>query len=110
MSVPSEERSLSVRVAEAIGWTHPGGFHDCCLRQDTSDGCVPHFDTDWSATGPLIDRLRIGVMRLPLCGQWMAAKDFDGGPSALARTPLLAVCTFIVSHPNALAAAGMGRP
>jgi len=134
----SEEKPLHVRVVEALGWTrahYPGdhGFGvpgppcgdiliadmerlrwrgrepgemligaDCTL--------IPRYDTDWSSTGPLIERYGLSVFRQD--GIWFAMFDPKGarwcgeGP-----TPLLAVCNLILafhaagkfpeSHPQA---------
>lgn len=116
---------LHVRVAKALGWTdlrparrfsdeeyvpHPGGKtpeawygHHEGDRGD--EILVPHFDTDWSATGPLIDKWRFhGDVRFdPLCHEpnWCAfhipAGDDDIIEAADQPTLLLAVCHLILA-------------
>lgn len=56
----SEDKPLHVRVAEALGQhvdlsKFPPGCFD-------SYGDVPRYDTDWAATGPLIDKYGIDLL------------------------------------------------
>jgi hypothetical protein len=63
------DKPLHVRVAEALGWRNvaPGGL----LLPDNHVGdppgligattSVPWYDREWSATGPLIDKYKLGV-------------------------------------------------
>lgn len=60
------ERPLHVRVAEAIGWTrcrldHADVWIGMAPGYDDYAYNVPRYDTDWSVTGPLIERLRFGI-------------------------------------------------
>jgi hypothetical protein len=132
----SEEKPLHVRVGEAIGWdvTREHDFDDASdgriacvscglvIRGDNyAEPCVPRYDTDWSATGALIERYGISLAlhhRPPT--EWVAfvntiglawgedcfgldgyADDFEYGP-----TPLVAVCNLIL----AMKAAGKLEP
>lgn len=101
---------LHVQVAEALGWDQDGGLHDWdeapngykgCIRcgaQTSWEGeydpalCVPQFDTDWSATGPLIEKH--GFRLMPYKNEWEASW---GVYSAVAGTPLRAVCHLVVN-------------
>ncbi len=123
----TDERPLHVRVAEALGWTElveshsppmwlgrlptgldmPGtNFVASIDRQNRivtiGSGSVPRYDTDWSATGPIIERLRVhvgpvGFHRPP----WEAFKlmgedQEDEAYSAPGQTPLGAVCDLLL--------------
>lgn len=131
--------TLHVQVALALGWTvchdeadmyHPPG-KECLKDKNEGWGCdeeasgadvVHHYDTDWSATGPLIERYAIGIE--PPTHQddpvW-AVRPKDGDPALSAwkastcaaetrweyetvegSSALIAVCRLIL----ALAAAG----
>jgi hypothetical protein len=121
------EKPLHVQVAEALGWTD--------LRPQTWDiggtkyvrdewggilfdkpgdtvprvwGRVPRYDTDWSATGPLIEKYGIN-----LTGPrpWDACRGHDregfhDEPNGEGPTPLIAVCNLLL----ALKAAGKLEP
>lgn len=112
---------LHVKVAEALGWK------DCALEPWTAaeDGIgervvgppiwwglppgeswrrpVPHYDTDWAATGPLIERYEIVVVaRRGLRGDMWLAMENRHADGRLGRTYLEAVCNLIL----ALSAAG----
>lgn len=123
------DKPLHVRVAEALGWTN------CQLCPDGPDihgrqhwvgdqpviggvvrqsHCMPEYDTDWAATGPLIEKYRISLSAtyklfdgddgLPLPGDtWIASDDRrrakGGFPVAMepGSTPLIAVCNLILA-------------
>ena len=98
----SDEKPLYVRVAEAIGARKPVDmslFPPGCV--DTY-GDVPHYDTDWSATGPLIERLGFCLSHEP--GWWAATTEHwrhedAAQPYRMRRgeTALLAVCNLILA-------------
>ena len=80
-----EVRPLHVKVAEALMW--PGSPAD-----------PPRYDTDWSATGPLIDRYSIELIK-EAEGRWCAS-SWDETKSAVVcwgETPLAAACRLIIS-------------
>ncbi len=115
------EKPLHVRVAEALGWKKLEQLHrDIAQRvgvlgphvEDSFEGrepaygeleMVPRYDTDWSATGPLIERF--GLTLTEDMGSWHACRD--GGSYACmemehvyvgeADQPLLAVCNLILA-------------
>lgn len=148
-------KPLHVQVAEAIGWSawqskhghwivtdpdggsHEDGFFFPVAKYDSETGerlrprqwwdevDSPRYDTDWSATGPLIERLKLLIAKTewpyghPLDGQtcWMAATGFGGthgehwiddgiNKPAYGATPLIAICNLIL----ALKAAGKLEP
>lgn len=73
------------------------------LVSDCPDGALdcPRYDTDWSATGPLIERLRIDIVNHETF--WTAVKGgADGGPHRKrdGDTALLAVCNLLLAHPE----------
>lgn len=101
------DRPLHVRVAEALGWTRT---KDCALLENCYGagemdgefvGCVRNYDTDWSATGPLIERHGISLDHDGF-GMWRAYQRGDAKLSALGRAPLVAVCELLL----VMAAAG----
>jgi hypothetical protein len=116
------EKPLHVRVAEALGCKpvtdadDPGGLRGWACVCGSADkphpwGKGPHsdtspshtlarYDTDWSATGPLIERLGITVNRHHRRADWSA--HAGEGPETDGSTALVAVCNLILS----LAAAG----
>lgn len=136
----SQDKPLHVRVAEALGWSawlskqdywiitepdgtrHEDGYGQPNPKFDPQTGeqlpprqwwdeyDPPRYDTDWSATGPLIERLGICLTWESdgrQIDRWNAsdnipeqAQDIESGP-----TPLLAVCNLIL----ALSAAGKLR-
>lgn len=130
----STEKPLHAQVAEAIGCTptlvtsYPNGtkpsdpFWTCACRGrihncEGVDGApnegdsIEAYDTDWSATGPLIERFGITISDCK--GKvWEAFSGFELEPYAWAgwnwndfasgQTPLVAVCNLIL----ALKAAG----
>lgn len=120
----SAEKPLHVRVAEALGWTYlgpsevedgwegepPDAFEllpDGIRRRLDQHVGVPRYDTDWSATGPLIERLKISIWPIlkarPSEGYsayWSA--DYHDiamaeGVSISAATPLEAACRLILA-------------
>lgn len=116
MSADETVKPLHVRVAEALGWGGPfqRGGGTMLATDNHWDGRapgnyvigeqhdrIPRYDTDWSATGPLIERYRILLVTAPDWGDW-TARAHDSLLQARAATPLIAVCNLII----ALAAAG----
>lgn len=129
------EKPLHVRVAEALGWTawhskhdywiitepdgtrHEDGYGQPNPKYDSQTGKKvqprqwweeydpPRYDTDWSATGPLIERFRPHAeVRLdPLCHEpkWCAFYIPDGDEdiieSSKQPTLLLAICHLILA-------------
>ena len=105
-------------VAEALGWRvfnpdhlcgyPPSGVHgfERCLYENNQAEIfeIPDYDTDWSATGPLIERY--GILLEPpqvvAASFWRARVPFFMESGA---TPLEAVCKLIL----ALHAAGKLR-
>ena len=122
------DKPLHVQVAEALGWT------DCQLQTEFSamewarhghwigrginpgdkidtPQPIPHYDSDWSATGPLIEKYPITLGRFAKWfqnGQWFAIlpgesehpHDFDNAAAraeAHGPTPLIAVCNLILA-------------
>ena len=105
------ETPLHVRVAEALGWF---GFQPSIngLWPDEWRGIpprpiigeppkeVPRYDTDWSATGPLIERFRLEVIPTPHESKaWLAATEINAQhkDNRLGQTPLIAVCNLILA-------------
>ena len=120
----SEEKPLHVRVAEALGckpWhgtTGGGDWYECrCATthgEYPTTGPQPHgqhystgflvlrYDTDWSATGPLIEGYALSVAPRRLVKghkrDWQALSwrlEIAGG--AVGPTPLIAVCNLLVA-------------
>lgn len=116
----SIEKPLHVQVAEALGWTDcdatakswPWEFTDPPdERVVTGLGIppgrssrmgIPHYDTDWSATGPLIEKYGISVYLAD--GMWSAQiGDYNDPLESLAVThsgdqkrPLVVVCELLM--------------
>lgn len=122
----SEDKPLHVRVAEALGWTDISlaahlrrltfvngiSGSEVYVGRGTEPGDkidtpqpVPRYDTDWSATGPLIEKYGICLWNeYKGVGDWTAgwgsSETYEGmffleeesGP-----TPLLAVCHLILA-------------
>jgi hypothetical protein len=124
-----DEKPLHVRVAEALGTLHVLGpsigktedgrdIRRCTLHETETfaydfvtdhDGRVLalHYDTDWSATGPLIERYSLDLYRKAgdapwSAGVWIPNDNPKEHLVAAGETPLLAVCNLIL----ALAAGG----
>jgi hypothetical protein len=107
------EKPLHVRVAEICGYHQvhhckehatweavwPGGP----AKYIREHWPVPRYDTDWSATGPLIEQYHIDLWweNTPGDGQWTATTNFrDGGDlivTGTGPTPLIAVCHLILA-------------
>jgi hypothetical protein len=120
----STDKPLHVRVAVALGMLcEPCSSDGGCPEwteipstdwgEDCQNGHIPRYDTDWSATGPLIEKFGITVTPGSCLGlfksPWVAARNFvaecDGWASeedAAGPTPHLAICNLIL----ALKAAG----
>ncbi len=111
------DKPLHVRVAEALGWTdcdnktaYPPLEYWTGSPPDTRPVLghreeIDHYDTDWSATGPLIEKY--GLMIIPV-GQerleWLACEGFGGWDSYKdefikegGETPLIAACNLILA-------------
>lgn len=130
MSEP--EKPLHVRVAEALGCKvtsdccgcgygtseeRPGiGYRHGCFGgpEDDSDPSIASYDTDWSATGPLIQRYQICLEPAPANATkrnrsdtwipddlwtWYRADwcSDEAQMNAYGATPLLAVCNLILA-------------
>lgn len=139
----SDEKPLHVQVAEKLGWsllgpeTHnlpeyaepqtnwfghptpnacPVWFTD--LDKPKARAQVPDYACDWSATGPLIERL--GIELKPSSepfseGQWLAALRVPSleypiilafNTESVGATPLLAICNLILALPDAVVREG----
>ena len=118
----SDEKPLHVRVAEALGWTdcQSSWIGDAPPRRSAWVGRghpwyaleeLRYYDTDWSATGPLIERYEITI-DAELAPAWRAESWFHaptGYPEdeeyggrwqcreAQGDTPLIAVCNLILA-------------
>ena len=116
------ELPLHVRVAEALGCT-PKPYLTCthemtpdeqwyvCGCEPTPGGQYPHrvgcirnrwlprYDSDWQATGPLIERYGIELWKhdaLPVV--WAASLDgYKGGPVGYGSKQLIAACNLILA-------------
>lgn len=102
------ERPLHVQVAEALGWQ----IEQFMTAEPRPTGAgfppgskaleiIPHYDTDWSATGPFIEKYGFWLRQLDqtLSGPqpWDAFRNDDlTFPRGFGPTPLLAVCNLIV--------------
>jgi hypothetical protein len=128
------ERPLHVRVAEALGCKPEGGPDEwLCGCKDRTHGVggpcrhpweVPAYDTDWAATGPLIERYGITIEAPERhcddpeghdCLQWKAyhpdscfkchkypeppcaSGECDLDPRGAGAAPLIAVCNLILA-------------
>lgn len=109
MATPmADEKPLHAQVAEALGWTNlrcsladgsaqwgvnPSGRYRIMwdnLRLDL----VPRFDSDWRATGPLMERYARSVYGLG-GGGWEAMAR-EAGHLGRGETPLVAVCRLVL--------------
>lgn len=107
------DKPLHVRVAEALGWRDltlwlPSkdlwtGRHPLGMEAE-----VPHYDTSWEATGPLIEKYGIALVREEMFGKtwWEAYAGLhlgcDGAEWSMRAdgecdTALQAVCNLILS-------------
>jgi hypothetical protein len=127
------DKPLHVAVAEALGcepeWDEESGYWLCSCADEAHVDPEEHrqeppivwnYDTDWSATGPLVELFKIEIFyREPsphldaIFGDkqetWGATHDFSPEPQLGAcyeSTPLIAVCNLIL----ALHAAGKLQP
>lgn len=118
------ERPLHVRVAEALGTYHVLGPASWAPRLDgrlvrhctihgptcgeydfttdyTGRELAPRYDTDWSATGPLIEKYLIDVVHGDFASlgppdrKWGARATWVGW--ATANAPLIAVCHLLLA-------------
>ena len=111
------DKPLHVQVAEALGWTYVGeseGFwegepppgtslYDRIPRRLDQHIGIPAYDTDWAATGPLIEQY--GIDLLNCSGEWAADWYGPTGSSECPdirgeggfSTPLIAVCHLILA-------------
>lgn len=115
----SDEKPLHVRVAQALGWTiieHVDGLWRGLTPQDPRLGkihcMVARYDTNWGATGPLIEKCGINLERVftPEGVRWKASKWFGEEAEHLpglegieeevldasGDTPLVAVCYLLL--------------
>ena len=110
-----QDRPLHVRVAEALGCKtetclHDYGPHWRCGCDPWGEahgnpysqrcaGEVLNYDTDWAATGPLIEKYGIRLEPARTTPYWLASTwkedDFQRGTSG--STPLLAICNLILA-------------
>jgi len=112
------EKPLHVRVAEALGCRtrhlrNAIWLCGCDKDHNSSDygGNVPPYDTDWSATGPLIEKYKIMLWpwnetawcaerRVDLGVPADPERPLETGPSSdswvKGETPLIAVCNLIL--------------
>lgn len=118
MSEDIEDKPLHVQVAEAIGWhgwiriPTVGELHAWIGRQPHEEPLAgygqkpPHYDTDWSAIGPL--QVRFGIAIAPRDGRWIAYIPTDSiedeglvtdhfDDSAAGTTGLIAICNLIIA-------------
>lgn len=120
------EKPLHVRVAEALGyrWWRSSASGRRCLYApgrnpewmqtladgtedvvtDVPDGALcPRYDTDWSATGPLIEKYHMAVWYVPSivgAGEWRAQREDEGlaaDGSLTGPAPLIAVCNLLLA-------------
>lgn len=112
-----DEKPLNVRVAEALGWTEIQYAHSVGAygrRPDRSGGldghgieAVPCYDTDWSASGPLIDKYKLELWTNHQYGNWSASVGIEspGWDSAMiaatGETALKAACVCILEMSKA---------
>jgi hypothetical protein len=113
-----DEKPLHVHVAEALGWTgcQPYAEGVAWFGRGTEPGDqtetpsdVPWYDTDWSATGPLIEKYCIEVSndgaydfdeeeRSQVDWRAVANAEIPGGMhEAEGPTPLKAVCNLLLA-------------
>jgi hypothetical protein len=97
------DKPLHVRVAEALGWTPSGSINGVWWGNPHDENApghyaIPRYDTDWSATGPLIERYGITLDHQDddgtLPDYWRAKRP---GFTAETGHPLIAVCYLILA-------------
>lgn len=107
--VHAEDLPLPVRVAVALGCKpveYRRGEWSCGCRNNAhaqagfdgapgEGGGIENFDTDWAATGPLIERLCLGLVWRG--DAWQAFVDLDAAVIAFDALPLIAVCKLILA-------------
>lgn len=123
----TEEKPLRVQVAEALGWTITiDGLGNTPAPDSRYAVEIPDYDTDWSATGPLIHARGIALLQLDdeeddeewVAFQWDPVENyttddadvgarFPGGVyltldgtsdlAVIGATPLIAACKLIVA-------------
>lgn len=84
-------------------WSLPSWKDKPAPRQTLRE--VFHYDTDWSVTGPLIEKFKIGVgvpdneHLIASCGEWYAISphNYEDGPQEYGETPLIAICRLILA-------------
>lgn len=108
----TDEKPLHVRVAEALGtfhkqheWDEPD-WRDRAFSQGCTyacgalkhEPCAPRYDTDWAATGPLVEKyqLRISPFGGSLWEAWVN-ETAHGGIRGPGRTPLEAICNLLLA-------------
>ena len=108
------DKPLHVQVAEALGWrglrvcggddrgcadwvgAEPGQPLDFSGDDGDASGHVPRYDTDWSATGPLIEKYGVASWIDPQ-GIWHAISLPSSGEHRDGDTPLEAVCSLLLA-------------
>lgn len=110
------DKPIHVQVAKALGidafgasprrpvfvtgrWIKSGWWRLCEPASDrVAASEIPHYDTDWSATGPLVEKYGLGVS--PSVAGWSAwprGSGLNSSDGQDAKTPLLAVCNLIIA-------------
>lgn len=78
------------RPHDHILWTY---YRKCEWEEDGDWEPVVSYDTDWSATGPLIEEFGFNLE----AGNGWTALDWGGEYAAVGSTPLEAVCHLIIA-------------
>jgi hypothetical protein len=108
------DKPLHVQVAEALGWRDCRPFEadgivdyqTWCGEQPGVEGMeahtfIPDFDTDWSATGPLIEKYGIYLNAATdgwhACRECQCAEYGHNSSDGDGPTPLTAVCNLILA-------------
>lgn len=111
------DKPLHVQVAEVMGWTSChfapngnrtgwGGTDEPAWVGTQPDSPmvnveVPHYDTDWSATGPLIEKYAVSVCPASKAwwsASWPGSEDINQTNfSSYGPTPLIALCNLILA-------------
>jgi len=104
-------KPLHVQVAEALGHsvadinTFYGWMRvppDNWNGTDPIPGDIPHYDTDWSATGPLIEKYSISVApqsrsHLDVPPSWQTDHKGESVYFQISPSPLEAVCNLLLA-------------